>query len=210
MNTEFLNNYSQQLESKKNELIRKLQNQVVKIEIPTANSTNVPTATGAALFLIGLCSKSTFWTILGGIALGAGAYRWYKDKNSQSTPVQPKPNYTVLAAKVNDAIRNIHTSISSDWDSFVSKQVSDIKSQYVTSQLSEKQRNEINDLLMTHSLISFSIMDVFPRLMSIARGGNVSEFNSFVDSFKNEYMATIESAFSEQLKTLNQVALVLN
>lgn len=223
MNAEFLNNYSNQLESKKNELIRQLQNQVAGIDIPMDNSTNVPTsiertnhippyitAAGAVLFLIGLCSKSTFWSILGGLTLGAGAYMWYKDKSTQPTLVQQKPNFTVLASKINDALRNIHTSISSEWDSFVSKQVSDIKSQYVSSQLSEEQRNKINDLLMTHSIISFSIMDMFPRLMSIARGGNILEFNSFVNSFKDEYMGAIEMAFSKQIETLHQVALVLN
>ena len=84
------------------------------------------------------------------------------------------------------------------------------KSQYVSSQLSEEQRNNINDLLMTHSIISFSIMDMFPRLMSIARGGNILEFNSFVNSFKDEYMGAIEMAFSKQIETLHQVALVLN
>lgn len=223
MNAEFLNNYSKQLESKKNELIRQLQNQVAGIDIPTDNSTLVPTsiertnhippyitAAGAALFLIGLCSKSAFWSILGGLTLGAGAYMWHKDKCTQPTLVQQKPNFTVLASKVNDAFRNIHTSISSDWDSFVSKQVSDIKSQYATSQLSEEQRNKINDLLMTHSIISFSTMDMLPKLMSIARGGNVSEFKSFVDYFKDVYMNTIELAFSKQIETLRQVATVLN
>lgn len=223
MNAEFFNNYSKQLESKKNELIRQLQNQVAGIDIPADNSTSVPTSiertnhtppyitgAGAVLFLIGLCSKSTYCSILGGLTIGAGAYMWYKDKSTKPTLVQQKPNFTVLASKVNDALRNIHTSISSDWDSFVSKQVSDIKSQYVTYQLSEEQRNKINDLLMTHSIISFSIMDVFPKLMSIARGGNISDFNSFVDSFKDEYLTAIEMAFSEQIEELHQVASVLN
>ena len=223
MNAEFFNNYSKQLESKKNELIRQLQNQVAGIDIPADNSTNVPTSiertnhippyitgAGAVLFLIGLCSKSTYCSILGGLTIGAGAYMWYKDKSTKPTLVQQKPNFTVLASKVNDALRNIHTSISSDWDSFVSKQVSDIKSQYVTYQLSEEQRNKINDLLMTHSIISFSIMDVFPKLMSIARGGNISDLNSFVDSFKDEYLTAIEMAFSEQIEELHQVASVLS
>ena len=223
MNTEFLNNYSKQLESKKNELIQQLKIQVAGIDIQMDNSTNVPTtiertyhitpyitAAGAVMFLIGVCSKSTFCSILGGLTIGAGAYLGYKDKSAKPTLVQQKPNFTVLASKVNDALRSIHTSISSEWDSFVSKQVSDIKSQYVSSQLSEEQRNKINDLLMTNSIISFSIMDMFPRLMSIARGGNISEFNSFVDSFKDEYLKAIETAFSKQIETLHQVALVLD
>ena len=165
MNAVFLNNYSLQLESKKNELIRQLQNQVAEIDIPRDNSTNVPTsierknhippyvtAAGTALFLIGLCSKSTFCSILGGLTLGAGAYMWYKDKGTQPSLVQQKPNYTVLASKVNDALRNIHTSISSDWDSFVSKQVSDIKSQYITSLFIIFSTEPFCDILITSPL----------------------------------------------------------
>lgn len=223
MNVVFLNNYSKQLESKKHELIRQLQNQVAEIDIPTENSTNVPTsierknhippyvtATGAAMFLIGLCSKSTFCSILGGLTLGAGAYMWYKDKGTQPSLVQQKPNYTVLASKVNDALRNIHTSISSDWDSFVSKQVSDIKSQYVTFQLSEEQRNKINDLLMTHPIISFSIMDVFPKLMSISRTGDLDAFNKFLTTFRDEYLSVINAAVLSQSEKILEISEILN
>lgn len=223
MNAVFLNNYSLQLESKKNELIRQLQNQVAEIDIPRDNSTNVPTsierknhippyvtAAGAALFLIGLCSKSTFCSILGGLTLGAGAYMWYKDKSPQPSLVQQKPNFTVLASKINDALRNIHTSISSDWDSFVSKQVSDIKSQYVTFQLPEEQRNKINDLLMTNPIISFSIMDVFPKLMSISRTGDLDAFNKFLTSFRDEYLSVINAAVLSQSEKILEISEILN
>lgn len=223
MNAEFLNNYSKQLEAKKGELVRQLQNQVAGIDIPTDNSTNVPTpierinhippymtAAGAALFLIGLCSKSAFWSILGGLTLGTGAYMWYKDKRPQPTHVQQKPNFTVLASKVNDALRNIHANISSDWDSFVSRQVSDIKSQYVTSQLSEEQRNKINDLLMTHPIISFSTMDVFPKLMSISRTGNLDAFKEFLSSFRDEYLSAINVAVLSQSEKISEISDVLD
>ncbi len=223
MNTEFLNNYSKELLSKRDELLHLLSNQIARIELPSQDSSNLPTpvertnhlppyvsAAGAVLFVVGLCSKSTFVSVLGVLAVGTGALLWYKDKNINASKTVQKPNYTVLSSQINDVIRNIHSMISSDWDSFLSKQVSGIKSNISSLNLSEDQNNRVNDLLMTHSLISYPIMDVLPRLMAIARTGNVNEYSNHIYSFKEQYSKEISTAYLQQEICYKNIANILN
>lgn len=210
------------LASKKEELLKYVENHADQISYPEAASvvagSNRPDSAssvigylggGIALLIIGILTGKHWITVGGGIIALAGFYKANQQQRKQAVQT-PSVDYASITERLNQDLRAIHTYISDEWKDFLNRQQTDLNKQLENSGLEIGIKNEVIKLVVKRSVIQYSMMDMLAELTRIERLHDIAAYKQYVDKFKKEYKKVIEMAYMEQKEYYEKIALYLS
>lgn len=160
---------------------------------------------GGILLVTGFITRTTFISIIGAIGLVAGWWMLRKKEEHVKASHVPVVDLSAESQRIFADVKEMHQTVIAQWDRALSKQSIELKNGIVTSSLDSEIASKIYDILASHAVISFSMMDVLQELMAIARSGSNGSFKDYLEGLRVRYESAINAAYFEQNQKYSRI-----
>lgn len=154
---------------------------------------------GCLLLVIGIIAKSTIISILGGLVFLFG---WWMSRDNKPKQIPAEHvsvvDYSAECRRIFTDVKEMHQTVVSRWDELLSQQCSKLKDGLSASAINPESVSRINDILASHAVMSFPMMDVLQELLAVGEKGSGRRINDYLEGLRVRYEAAVNAAYLEQ------------
>lgn len=186
--------------------------QAVKVTQPVASNNHkgismLCMAGGALALVAGCCIGKGGLSATGGIAIAAGAGLLFMDRNKTSNGmVQREVDFYRVTSYYYKSLSAIYKYVADCWTTALTDLKSQLKADIQQSGLSEEQKNQAIQSVLTTSVVIMSMSDLSKKLSAIEKAKDENGYRQFVSVFERECLAALSTACEEQKAVYGKLA----
>lgn len=164
-------------------------------------------AGGALALVAGCCIGKGGLAATGGIAIAAGAGLLIVDRNNScSGTVQRVVDYYRVTSHYYKSLSAIYKYVADHWTTALTDLKSQLKADIMQLGLSEEQKNQAIQSVLTTSVVIMSMSEMSKKLSAIEKAKDENGYRQFVYVFERECLAALTTACDEQKAVYSKLA----
>lgn len=164
-------------------------------------------AGGALALVAGCCIGKGGLAATGGVAIAAGAGLLIMNRNNSSSgTVQRDVDYYRVTSHYYKSLSAIYKYVADHWTTTLTDLKSQLKADIQRSGLSEEQKNQAIQSVLTTSVVMMSMSEMSKKLSAIEKVKNENGYRQFVSFFERECLAALATACDEQKTVYGKLA----